>query len=388
MGMKKVYLDHAATTYVSAESLQSMLPYMTTAFGNAMSIHGFGREAEAALNKARTQIAKAIGANPNEIYFTSGATESNNWILNGAVRSHPSKRAIVSSIEHPSIMETCKKLQAEGFTIDYVAVDRDGIIQVSDLVAKLSKPAALVSVMTANSEVGTIQYINSIANLCKERGVAFHTDATQAIGSVFIDVKQMNIDSLSMSAHKLCGPKGIGALYIRNGLPVEKYMCGGHQERSRRAGTQNVAAAVGFGTAVEVTIRDSKLNNTRIKTLRDYLITQVIEKVPHTKLNGHRSQRLPNNAHFSFPGIEGEALAMTLDLAGIGVSTGSACASGALEPSHVLRAMGLGDNLVNSSIRFSLGRNTTKEEIDYTVAELVKAVKKLRGMSAVKLGGK
>ena len=259
--MRKVYLDNAATTYVSGEVLQTMLPYFTTEYGNASSIHGLGRSAEMALAKARTQIANAIGAKPSEIYFTSGATESDNWILNGMIRNSESRRALVSSIEHPAMIETCKQLQKEGFKIEFIEVDREGIISVSDLIARLARPCALVSVMTANNEVGTIQYINTIANICRERGVPFHTDATQAIGSVMINVKEMNIDALSMSSHKLYGPKGVGALYIRNGLKVDKMIHGGHQERNRRGGTQNVPAIVGFGNAVEITMRDASINN-------------------------------------------------------------------------------------------------------------------------------
>jgi len=381
---KRIYLDTAATTYVSGDVLQAMMPYFTTDYGNAASIHSFGRDAEKALQISREQIAKAINADPNEIYFTSGATEANNWILRGTVLNHPSKRAIVSAIEHPCIMETCADLAARGCKVDYVKVDSDGIISVADMVAKLSKPAAIVSVMTANNEVGTIQYLNTIANLCKERGVLFHTDATQAIGSILIDVKEMNIDALSMSAHKIYGPKGIGALYIKNGLKVNKLLFGGGQERNQRAGTVNVAGAVGFGAAVELTIRDANINNTRIKGLRDYMIMQIEQRIEYAKFNGHRNQRLPNNVNFSFSGVEGESILMLLDMAGIAVSTGSACASGTLNRSHVLAAMGVPDELNQGSIRFSLGRNTTKADIDYTVNELVKAIKKLRSMSAIK----
>lgn len=381
---RRIYLDNAATTYCAAEVLQVMLPYFTTEFGNAASIHTFGRDAERALQKARTQIARAINAEPNEIYFTSGATEANNWVIRGAVQNHPSRRAIVSAIEHPCVLETCAQLAREGYKIDYIKVDHEGVIQVSDLISKLAKPAAIVSVMTANNEVGTIQYLNTIANLCREKGVLFHTDATQALSRVFINVREMNVDALSMSAHKIYGPKGIGALYLKNGVKIEKFMHGGHQERNMRAGTSNVSGAVGFGAAVEVAMRDANINNTRIKGLRDYLISQIESKIENCKLNGHRTQRLMNNAHFSFQGVEGEAISMMLDMAGIAVSTGSACASGTLSRSHVLTAMGVKDELTNGSIRFSLGRSTTKDDIDYTVAELVKIIKKLRSISAIR----
>jgi len=384
MRKRRVYLDNAATTYVCGESLQAMMPYFTTDYGNAASAHGFGRDAEKALARAREQIAKTINADPGEIYFTSGATEANNWILRGLAQNHTSKRIIVSAIEHPCIMETCAQLEKEGFKVEYVKVDRDGIIQVSDLLAKLAKPAAVVSIMTANNEVGTIQFLNTVANLCREKGTLFHTDATQAIGSVFIDVKEMKIDALSMSGHKIYGPKGIGALYIKNGVKVAKLMYGGHQERGLRAGTVNVAGAVGFGVAAEIAMRDATINNPRVKGLRDYMITQIEQKIEHAHLNGHRSQRLPNNVNFSFAGVEGEAVLMMLDMAGIAVSTGSACTSGTLARSHVIAAMGVSEVLNQGSIRFSLGRNTTKDDIDYTVNELVKAVKKLRSISAIR----
>jgi cysteine desulfurase len=380
---KRIYLDNAATTYVCGEVLQAMMPFFTTEYGNAASMHSFGRIAEEALQKAREQVAKTINCAAEEIYFTSGATESNNWVLRGIVKSHPSKRVIISGIEHPCIIETAKQLAKEGCTVDYVGVDADGLVKVSDLISKLSKPAAVVSIMTANNEVGTIQYLNSIANLCKKHGVLFHTDATQAISAVAINVKEMGIDALSMSGHKIYGPKGVGVLYLKKGIKIEKFINGGHQERGLRAGTVNVAGAVGMGVACEVAMRDSSVNNTRLKGLRDYLIGQIEQKIECIKLNGHRTQRLPNNVHFSFSGIEGESILMLLDFAGVAVSTGSACQSGSLTTSHVLHAMGADDELSNGSIRFSLGRATTKEDIDYTVAELVKAVKKLRSISAV-----
>ena len=384
MNNRRVYFDNAATTYVSGEVLQVMMPYFTTEYGNSSSLHGFGREAEKALAAARFQIAKAINADPSEIYFTSGATEANNWILRGILGNAKVKRALVSRIEHPSIIELVKKLTEEGYKIEYIEVDRDGVVLVSDLVAKLSKPAALVSIMTANNEVGTIQFLNTVANLAQERGALFHTDATQAIGSVFIDVKEMKVDALSLSSHKIYGPKGIGALYIRKGVRVNKLIYGGGQERGLRSGTVNIPCAVGFGAAVELTMRDASINNQRIKHLRDYMIREIESKIDNVKLNGHRIQRLPNNVNFSFSGVEGESLLMMLDFAGIAVSTGSACSSNSLERSHVLGAMKVADELAQSSIRFTLGRNTTKDDIDYTVEELVKSVKKLRSMSAIR----
>ena len=381
---RPVYLDNAATTYVAAEVLQAMLPYFTTEFGNAASAHSFGRSAEKAVQRAREQIAHAIGAEPNEIYFTSGATEANNWVLNGILKASREKRALVSRIEHPSVIEVVKKLKTEGFKIEYVDVDRDGIVSMSDLLAKLAKPTALVSVMTANNEVGTVQFLNTVANMAHKYGALFHTDATQAIGAVQINVKELNIDAMSLSAHKIYGPKGIGALYIKNGINIAPFMLGGHQERGKRAGTTNVAAAVGFGEAVALTMRDAQINNARIKHLRDYFIHEVETKIENAHLNGHRTQRLPNNVNFSFQGIEGESLLTLLDFAGIAASTGSACSSGTLERSHVLIAMGVPDELNQGSIRFTLGRNTTKDDLDFTVAELIKNVKKLRTISAIR----
>lgn len=380
----KIYLDNAATTYVAGEVMAAMMPYFTTEYGNCSSLHSFGRAAEKAVSKARVQIAKAINAEPNEIYFTSGATEANNWILNGIMEKTKVKRALISSIEHPSIMEVAKSLTAKGYKVEYIKVDKEGIISVSDMIAKLAKPAAIVSIMTANNEVGTIQFLNTVSNIAKERGALFHTDATQALGALAIDVKAMNIDALSLSAHKIYGPKGIGALYIRNGLDIGKFMKGGHQERNMRGGTVNIPAVVGFGEAVELTVRNASTNNARIKQLRDYLISEIESKIEGARLNGHRLQRLPGNANFSFPGVEGESVLMMLDFAGIAVSTGSACSSGSLERSHVLKGMGVPDEHNQGSIRFSLGRNTTKEDVDFTVTELVKIIKKLRSMSAIR----
>ena len=382
--IRRVYLDSAATTYVCGEVMQAMMPYFTNEFGNSASVHGYGREAEKAVAKARAQIAATIGANANEIYFTSCATEANNWILNGIVRKSKCRRVLVGATEHPSIIETCKQLEKDGYIVEYIDVDDQGIVVISDLIARLSKPAALVSVMTANNEVGTIQFINTVSQVCKKYGVPFHTDAVQAIGNIHINVKDMDIDALSLSSHKIYGPKGVGALYIRNGLKVDKFIHGGHQERNRRGGTQNVPAIVGFGAAIEIAMRDSKMNNARIRTLRDYFINQVEMRIKNVKLNGHRTQRLVNNINISFQGIEGESMLMMLDMAGIAVSTGSACSSGTLTRSHVLDAMNVPVDMNQSSIRFSLSRSTTKDDLDYVLIELEKIVKKLRSMSALK----
>lgn len=383
---REVYLDNAATTYCNGEVFYAMQPYFISNYGNPNSLHQVGYNARAAVENARASVARIINADPDEIYFTSGATEANNWILKGIVEASEVKRIIVSEIEHPSIIETTRWLAAQGVTVEYVKVDENGIISVPDLLAKLSKPACLVSIMAANNEVGTVQYINTIANICAQNGVYFHTDATQALDSVHIDVKEMDITALSLSGHKIYGPKGIGALYIKKGTRIASFMHGGHQEHGRRAGTYNVPAIVGLGKAVEICMRDANLNNPRIKQLRDYFIHEVQEKIPAVKLNGHPTQRLVNNVNFSFQAIEGESITTLLNLQGICASTGSACSSELLSRSYVLQAMGVSDEMINGSVRFSLGRSTTKEEIDYTVANLVAIVKKLRAMSPLKVG--
>lgn len=383
---RTVYLDNAATTYCNGEVFYAMQPYFIANYGNPNSLHQVGYDARTAVENARVSVARIINADPEEIYFTSGATEANNWILKGIVEASAVKRIIVSEIEHPSIMETTRWLAAQGVTVEYVKVDENGIISVPDLLAKLSKPACLVSVMAANNEVGTVQYINTIANICAQNGVYFHTDATQALDSVHIDVKEMDITALSLSGHKIYGPKGVGALYIKKGTRLATILHGGHQEHGRRAGTYNVPAIVGLGKAVEICMRDTNLNNPRIKQLRDYFIQEVQAKIPAVKLNGHPTQRLVNNVNFSFQAIEGESITTLLDLQGICASTGSACSSELLSRSYVLQAMGVSDEMINGSVRFSLGRSTTKEDIDYTVANLVAIVKKLRAMSPLKVG--
>jgi cysteine desulfurase len=380
---KQIYLDNAATTYVTGEVFSAMQPYFLQDYGNASSSHAMGRTAEEALYKARCQVAKIINAEPDEIYFTSGATEANNWFIKGVVENSPIKRILVSCIEHSCVMETAKWLSSRGVTVEYIRVDENGVISVPDLLSKLSKPACLVSVMTANNEMGTVQYINTIAQICGEKGIPFHTDATQAIGSVDINVREMNISGLSMSAHKLYGPKGIGALFIKKGTRVATFIHGGHQERGRRAGTSNTPGAVGFGKAVEICMRDGQINNNRIRALRDYFTREVMNRIPAVKLNGHPTQRLANNVNFSFEGIEGESILTLLDMEGICVSTGSACNSGTLEHSYVLTAMGVPDEMINGSVRFTLGRSTTKEDLEFTIEKLVEVVKKLRKISAL-----
>jgi len=359
-------MDAAAATPINAEVLQGMLPYFTTEFGNAESVHNFGRDAKKSVENAKKQVAKAINADPSEIHFTSGATEANRWVINGMVRNSESHRVIVSAIEHPSIHELCMKLRKDGYTVDFIEVDRNGVVSMSDLVAKLSKPAALVSVITANHEVGTIQYVHTIAQMCRKYGVPFHTDASLAIGSVHIDVKEMQIDALSLSSHKIYGPKGVGALYIRSGLPISKV----------QSGTLNVPGIVGFGNAVEITMRDASTNNSRLKALRDYMVREIESKFDYIYLNGSKTQRLPNNINLSFSGIPSEMMLVTLDMEGITVGTGA-------DLSPTLDAMHTPPELSRSAIRFTLLRGTTKDDIDFVITKLQKLVKKLRSLSGV-----
>ncbi len=386
---KEIYLDNAATTYCNGEVFYAMQPYFITNYGNPNSVHQSGYAAREAVEKARASIAKIINADPDEIYFTSGATESNNWAIKGIVWASPIKRILVSEIEHPSIIKSARWLAEHGVEVEYIKVDENGIISISDLLSKLSKPACLVSVMTANHEVGTVQYINTIANICSKNNVYFHTDATQALESVSINVKEMNITALSLSGHKIYGPKGVGAIYIKRGTPIDVFMHGGHQENGMRGGTYNLPAIVGLGKAVEICMRDGNTNNTRMKQLRDYFIKEVEAKIPGVKLNGHRNQRLSNNINFSFRGVIGESVTAMLDTMGVRVSTGTASTSEQLRRSYVLQAIGVSDEYIYGAVRFTLGRATTKEDLDYTINCLTTVVKKLRTLSPVniKAGG-
>ncbi len=379
----KVYLDNSATTALDKEALDAMTPYFSSVYGNPSSLHSFGREAIAAVDEARESLAVNLGANANEIYFTSGGTESDNWALIGAAKTYAKqgKHIITTAIEHPAMMETCKKLEKDGFSVTYIPVGSDGRVSVEDVKNAVQDDTILISVMFANNEMGAIQPIKEIGAFCREEGILFHTDAVQAAGSVKIDVKELNVDMLSLSAHKFHGPKGIGLLYVRNGVRLDKLIVGGHQERGFRAGTTNTPSIVGMAKALEVSVRDMEKNNARIKALRDYFIDRVEKEIPYCKLNGGREHRLVNNANFSFEFIEGESILMNLDLCGIAVSSGSACSSGSLEPSHVILATGASIEEAHSSIRFSLGRETTKEEIDYTVDKLKETVAKLRSWS-------
>lgn len=381
--MRRVYLDNAATTYVSNEVLTEMLPVFNTVYGNSSSLHSFGRESVALLDKARDRIAHAINSNSNEIYFTSGGTEANNWAIIGLALANRGKgnHIITSQIEHRSVLDSCKYLETLGFKVTYLPVDENGYVSIVDLIHYLNDDTILVSVMAANNEIGIIQNLQTIAKIAHEKNVIFHTDASQAIGAISIDVKSIGIDAMTMSAHKVYGPKGTGALYVKKGVKINNIIYGGNQEKGKRSGTVNVAGAVGFGKAVEIAVRDMSVNNKKLKTMREYFTSNVNKQISNIKINCNTVQKLPGLVNISFEYIDGESLMTLLDLDGIAVSTGSACSAGSVEPSHVLRALGLSPELMKGSIRFAFGKSTTKEEVDYVIASLVKNVNKLRDMS-------
>ncbi|NLK18105.1 MAG: cysteine desulfurase NifS [Clostridiales bacterium] len=381
--MRRVYLDHAATTGVDRDVLEKMTPYFSDTFGNPNSLHSFGREAEKAVTSSRDAIAKLLGCKPNELYFTSGGTEADNWAIKGIYTAYKNKgnHIITTKIEHKAVLASCQRLQKDGAEITYLDVDKYGTVDLEQLKNSITDKTILVSVITANNEVGTIQPIAEIGRICKERGVLFHTDAVQAIGAVDIDVKRDNIDLLSLSAHKVYGPKGIGALYIRNGVKCDRYISGGSQERGMRAGTTNVPLIVGMAAAFEKAVLNSEENNKKLIRLRDELIQRIEAGIPNSYLNGHRINRLPNNVNFCFEFVEGESLLLMLDMQGIAVSSGSACTSGSLEPSHVLSAMGVPPEIAQSATRFTFGRENTMEDIDYVVECLKKNLMTLRAMS-------
>lgn len=379
----KVYLDNAATTRTDDQVAKAMLPYFTEVYGNASSMHLFGREAAKAVDESREKIARLLGAKPQEIYFTSGGTESDNWAVKGAALTNAKRgrHIITTKIEHPAMLATCEELSKQGFEITYLSVDNDGIISLDELKKAVRNDTILISVMFANNEIGSIEPIKEIGEFASEEGILFHTDAVQAISSIKIDVNDLNIDMLSLSAHKFHGPKGIGLLYIRNGVRLSKLIVGGHQEKGYRAGTTNTAGIVGMAKALEITINEMAQNNKKIKELRDYFISRVEREIEYCRLNGSKEKRLVSNANFSFDFIEGESILMQLDLKGIAVSSGSACSSGSLEPSHVVMAIGKPIEEAHSSIRFSLGKDTTKAEIDYTIESLKEIITKLRSWS-------
>lgn len=377
------YFDHAATTAVKEEVLKEMLPYFSINYGNASSIYSIGRNSKRALDNARMQVAIALNCSPKEIYFTGCGSESDNIALKGIAyaNKHKGNHIITSKIEHPAILNTCKTLEKEGFIVTYLNVDENGFISIDELKAAITNKTILISIMFANNEIGTIQPIKEIGEIARLKQIYFHTDAVQAVGNVKIDVKEMGIDLLSMSAHKFYGPKGVGALYVKEGINFNKLQDGGHQEKDKRAGTENVAGIVGLGKAIEIAYRNFDKYNEKLTTLRDYYISQVEDKIPEVKLNGDRIKRLPGNANISFKGIEGESLLLNLDMKGICASSGSACSTGSLNPSHVLMAIGLPHEIAHGSLRTTFGDENTKEDIDYLVESLVEIVAKLRDMS-------
>ena len=382
--MKKViYLDNAATTKVRPEVVEAMLPFYTEYYGNPSAVYEFSTPCKEALAKARETVANSLGAKDNEIYFTNGGSESDNWALIATAEAYASKgkHIITTKIEHHAILHTAEYLEKRGFEITYIGVDENGVVKVDELEKAIRPDTILISVMFANNEIGTIQPIKEIGEIAKEHGIIFHTDAVQAYAHVPINVDEYHIDMLSVSGHKFNGPKGIGFLYIRTGLKLRSFIHGGSQERKRRGGTENVPGIVGIGKAVEIAMANLAERTAYEVELRDYLIDRVLSEVPYVRLNGHRTNRLPNNANFAFQFIEGESLLIMLDMQGICGSSGSACTSGSLDPSHVLLAIGLPHEIAHGSLRLTLSEETTKEDIDFTVDEIKKIVEKLRSMS-------
>lgn len=378
--MKIRYFDNAATTRVKKEVLEEMLPYFNERYGNPSSLYSIGRISKKAIEEARKKVANLINANPNEIYFTGCGSESDNTIIKGIAysRRKQGKHIITSQIEHPAVLHTCQSLEKQGFEVTYLKVNKDGFINIDDLRNSIRNDTILISIMFANNEIGTIQPIEVISKIAKMYNIVFHTDAVQACGNIPIDVKKMGIDALSLSGHKLYAPKGVGALYVKNGIEFEKFMDGGHQEKNKRAGTESVAGIVGLGKACELANQNLREHMNHLKELRDYFISQVEEKIQGAILNGSKQDRLPGNANFAFPSVDGEALLLNLDSKGICASSGSACTSGTSEPSHVLSSIGLSNELAHSSLRITFGEDNTKEDIDYLVTSLCEIVQKLQ----------
>ena len=383
--MRQVYLDYSATTPVKEAVLKEMIPYFTEKFGNPSSLYTVGATSKEAIEKARGQVAKLINATEKEIFFTATGTEADNWAVMGVADKFKDKgnHIITTKIEHHAMLHTCEYLEKRGYEVTYLDVEADGRVNPEALRAAITDKTILVSVMFANNEIGAIQPIKELAAIAKEHGALFHTDAVQALGNVHIDVKEMGIDLLSMSAHKIYGPKGVGALYIRNGLRITNFMHGGGQESKKRAGTENLPGIVGFGKAAELAYENLDEHIKHSTELRDYLIDEVTAKIPHVFVNGSREHRHPGNANITFEYIEGEAMLLFLDMKGISISTGSACSSASLSPSHVLTAIGVPVEKIHGSLRFTVGDFTTKEDIDYVVNELVEIVNKLRSISSV-----
>lgn len=383
--MRKVYLDNAATTALSPKVLEKMMPYLTDIYGNASSPHSFGQTARIGVEHAREQVARAINADPSEIVFTGCGTESDNTVLFGVAERYAKKgdHIITTNVEHHAILHSCAALEKKGIKVTYLPVDKDGLVTPEQVRDAITDKTILVSVMFANNEVGTIMPIPEIAAVCHEKGVLFHTDAVQAAGHIPIDVKAMGIDMLSISGHKFHGPKGVGVLYERKGIRLPSYIIGGEQEKGRRAGTENVAGIVGLGEALELAVTNMSETSARMTRMRDRLIEGIEATIPEVKLNGHRTKRLPNNVNFSIKYIEGESILLMLDMAGIAASSGSACTSGSLDPSHVLLALGLTHEVAHGSVRMTLGDDTTDEDIDYVLETLPRVAHRLRAMSPI-----
>lgn len=381
--MTRIYMDNAATTRVTEPVAQAMLPYLTEIYGNPSSVHAFGREARKAMEAARRQVAEALGAQPNEIYFTGCGTESDNWAIRGAAEKHKSRgrHIITSAIEHHAVLHTCQRLEKEGFSVTYLPVDEYGLVSPQSLKEALREDTILVSVMLANNEIGTIEPIEELSAIAREAGALFHTDAVQAIGSVKIDVNQLGVDMLSLSGHKFHAPKGVGALYIRSGVRIGRLMEGGAQERAQRPGTENLASIVGLGKAIELACADIEGHNQKLAAMRDRMIEGILSGIPEARLNGHPQKRLPGNVNVSVRYVEGESLLLNLDFKGIAASSGSACTSGSLDPSHVLLAIGLSHETAHGSLRFSLSEENTAQEVDQVVRALSEITERLRRMS-------
>ena len=381
--MDRIYMDNAGTTAVAPEVVKAMIPYFTECYGNASSIHSTGRDARRALEDARRRVAACIGAKPNEIYFTSGGSESDNWAIKGYAYANKSRgnHIITSSIEHHAILHSCEFLKTQGFEITYLPVDEFGRVSPSDVEKAITDKTILISIMAANNEIGTLEPIREISKIARAHRITFHTDAVQAMGAIPVNVDDLGVDMLSMSAHKFHGPKGVGVLYIRQGVRIENFMHGGAQERGKRATTENVPGIIGLATALERAVRNQPENAVRLTALRDKLISGILSQIPYTRLNGHPTERLPGNVNVSVQYIEGEGLLLRLDLAGIAASSGSACTSGSLDPSHVLLAIGLPHEITHGSLRLSLSDVNTEAEVDEVLRVLPNIVKTLRDMS-------
>lgn len=381
--MKNVYMDYSATTYVKPEVLEEMLPYFTEKFGNPSSFYGISRVTKMAIDKAREQVAKTLNCMPDEVYFTGGGSEADNWAIKGIASAHKNKgnHIITTTIEHHAVLHTCEYLEKNGFDVTYLEVDEEGFISLEDLKNAITDKTILVSIMFANNEIGTIQPIKEIGEICREKKVFFHTDAVQAVGNVPVDVKEMNIDMLSLAGHKIYGPKGIGALYIKKGIKIDNLIHGGGQEKNRRAGTENIASIVGIGKALELATDNLEEHMKKMTLLRDKLMDGLL-KVPYTRLNGPRGdKRLPGNVNICFRFIEGESILLSLDFKGVCASSGSACTSGSLDPSHVLLAIGLPHEIAHGSLRLTMGEGSTEEDVDYVLDVVPPIIERLRNMS-------